>query len=92
MSTTQISINFFLPHSPQFLLDKYEGLRDADKERDKAYSPLHDGILSAIAENLKEYCPKAFTAAWTSSMFPERLTKEILRLVEQQIIVIQNQA
>ncbi len=81
-----MEINYFEPKSPKFLLDEYKELRDPEPERDKDYSPLHDAIISAISKNIKEYCPDAYDQAWTSSLFPERLTDEILRLVEKQII------
>jgi len=80
-----ISINHFAPISPDWLLSQYKGLREVDEKRDKEYSPLHDSIMSAISANLKEHNPNDFGAVWTSSMFPERLTKEILRLVELQM-------
>lgn len=78
-------VNYFAPKSPEWLLKTYKGLRESDEKRDLDYSPLHDSIMNAICENLREYCPEAFTNAWSASLFPERLTKEILRLVEQQI-------
>jgi hypothetical protein len=73
------------PKSPDFISSKYKGLRSPDNNRDKTYSPLHDSIMDAISENLQEHASESFSKVWSSSMFPERLTKEILRLVEDQI-------
>lgn len=81
------TLNSFEPKSPEWLFSQYTGLRPADKERDPKYSALHDSIMSAIASNLKEYAPDAFDKVWSRSLFPERLTKEILRLCEQQISI-----
>jgi hypothetical protein len=75
----------FMPKSPDFISSKYKGLRSPDNNRDKTYSPLHDSIMDAISENLQEHASESFSKVWSSSMFPERLTKEILRLVEDQI-------
>jgi hypothetical protein len=80
-----VAVNHFKPISPDWLLNKYKGLREPNEKRDSEYSPLHDSIMDAISSNLHEYAPEAFGAAWTSSMFPERLTKEIMRIMEQQI-------
>lgn len=79
-----MEINSLKPESPKWLLDKYKKLREEDEKRDKDFSPIHDAIMNAISSNLKEYCDEeVFSKAWTSSMFPERLTKEILRLIEE---------
>ena len=75
----------FMPKSPDFISSKYKGLRSPDNNRDKTYSPLHDSIMDAISENLQEHASESFSKVWSSSMFAERLTKEILRLVEDQI-------
>jgi len=80
-----VEVNHFKPISPDWLLNKYKGLRESNEKRDSEYSPLHDSIMDAISSNLHEYAPESFGAAWTSSMFPERLTKEIMRIMEQQI-------
>jgi len=90
LQSSMVSINYFAPISSDWLIEKYEGLREPDEKRDKEYSPLHDSIMSAISSNLKEYAPNSFSEAWTGSMFPERLTKEILRLVEQQFLKIKD--
>lgn len=79
------AVNHFAPASPDWLLSNYKGLRDTDEKRDKDYSPLHDSIMNAISSNLLEHNKEQFPQVWSQSMFPERLTKEILRLVEQQI-------
>ena len=79
------AVNHFAPISPEWLLSKYKGLREPDEKRDKEFSPLHDSIMTAIQNNLLEYNKGQFNEVWSSSMFPERLTKEILRLVELQI-------
>lgn len=78
-------INHFAPASEEFLLSKYKGLRELDEKRDEEYSALHDGIMNAIESNLFEHNKEQFHEVWSSSVFPERLTKEILRLVEEQI-------
>lgn len=78
--------NSIKPISHPKLLAEYKGLREPDERRDKNFSPLQDGIMSAICRNLKNHTDaEAFDKAWTSSLFPERATKEILRLVEQFI-------
>lgn len=79
------AVNHFAPASPEWLLSNYKGLRDIDEKRDKDFSPLHDSIMNAISSNLLEHNKEQFHQVWSQSMFPERLTKEILRLVEQQI-------
>lgn len=79
------AVNHFAPASPDWLLSKYKGLREPDEKRDKDFSPLHDSIMTAIQNNLLEHNKEQFRQVWSNSMFPERLTKEILRLVELQI-------
>ena len=79
------AVNHFSPSSPDWLLSKYKGLREPDENRDNNFSPLHDGIMTAIQNNLLEHNKEQFREVWSNSMFPERLTKEILRLVELQI-------
>ena len=77
-------INDLNPKSPKELIDKYNGLREKNEDRDDRYSPLHDGIMNAVAVNLREHCDSdVYYKAYTSSLFPERLAKEVLRLVEQ---------
>ena len=84
-NTVLCAVNHFAPASSEKLMSNYKGLRNVNEKRDNKYSPLYDSIMSAIYSNLKEYNPDELGAVWTSSIFPERLTKEILRLVEQQI-------
>lgn len=85
VETPNITNNHFAPSSSDWLISKYKGLREPDEKRDKDFSPLHDSIMEAIYSNLIEYNKEQFHQVWSQSMFPERLTKEILRLVEQQI-------
>jgi len=80
-----MEINYFIPKSSDNLIKEYKGLREPIEGRDKKYSPLHDSIISAIGRNLEKYAPDSFNDAWTSSIFPERLTLEIMRLCEEQI-------
>lgn len=48
-------------------------------------SPMHDAIMSNIAECIKEYGDdEIFSKLWTSSLFPERLTACILTLIDEQ--------
>jgi hypothetical protein len=81
------NINHFKPASHDHILREYKGLREPDAERDEFCSPLHDSIMGAISSNLREYAPSAYDAAWTTTLFPERLTKEVLRLCEEQMAV-----
>ena len=77
---SKMAINDIKPESPQWLLDKYEDLKE---DRDD-YSGLHDSIMGAIYKNLIEYKGvEEGSRIWTQGLFPERLTKEILRLVEK---------
>ena len=85
-----MEINHFKPHSPEYLLENYKEIREPNVERDEYYSPLSDAIMSAIRANLEEHNPECIELAWTGSLFPERLTKEILRIVEKQIILLEN--
>ena len=84
-SNVLIAINHFPPSSPEGLLKTYKGLREPNELRDLEYSPLHDSIMEAISSNLKEHSKGTFDQIWTSSLFPERVTKEILRLFEMQL-------
>lgn len=83
-----MNINYFKPESPDCLLKKYQAIRMPDPFRDADYSPVQDAIMGAICRNLEEYAPEAFERAWTSSLFPERLTKEVLRLFEKQLEIL----
>ena len=85
-SLDDIKINYFKPISADFLLENYEDLRPRDDKRDGEYCPIHDSIMRAISKNLKEHNPDQFNEVWTGSLFPERLTKEVLRLFEAWII------
>ena len=80
-----MEINYFKPNSPANLLKEYKGLREPDNERDLKYSQLHDSVMNAIESNLGKYAPDAFDDVWMDSIFPERLTLEIMRLCEEQI-------
>ena len=82
-----MEINHFKPHSPDYLLKSYREIREPDTERDEGYSPLHDAIFWAIFSNLKQHCPEYLGAVYARSLFPERLAKEIMRIVEKQIIL-----
>ena len=81
-----MKINHFKPHSSNVLLSEYKEIRAANPERDESYSPLFDAIMDAIYHNLFNYAQHA-ECTWTNSFFPERLSKEILRIFEQQIII-----
>lgn len=74
----------FQPSSPDWLSSEYKGLREPNEERDNYSCPLADGIMTAIQNNLRKYAEDQYSKLWRASIFPERLTKEILRLVEQQ--------
>lgn len=82
----QIKFNSILPTSPEYLIEEYKGLRDAEPKRDEMFSPLHDSILTALSSNLDKYAKGDVKERIWMTMFPERAAKEILRLVEQFII------
>ncbi len=78
-----IKYNSITPVSQTEELSKYQPIRDANLMRDSKCSPLHDCIMDAICERLKEYGDReTFNKLWTSSLFPERLTKQLLRITE----------
>ena len=80
----KIEYNSIKPKSSKFELERYRAIRESDPIRDKDYSPIHDACLNAICETLKEFTDKeTFDKVWTSSLFPERLTKRFLRLHEE---------
>lgn len=79
-----VEYNYIKPISHKTELDKYEKIRDSDISRDSTCSPLHDAFISAICDRLHEYGAKEhFDSLWTSSLFPERLAKQCLRITEQ---------
>lgn len=79
-----MEINTLMPASQKSELDKYKPVRGPDNGRDNNFSPVHDAIMSAIWDRLQEYGDKeVIDKIWNSSMFPERLTKQILRIIEQ---------
>ena len=78
------SYNTIAPKSSKIELSSYDRLRKPDSTRDENYSPLFDSIMGAVCDTLKTHTdPEIFQKAWTSSMFPERISKRILRLVEE---------
>jgi len=80
----KIEINTLLPVSSKIELEKYKPIRQPNEARDANYSPQHDAIMTAIWDRLQEFGNKEVADnIWTSSLFPERLTKQILRIIEQ---------
>lgn len=78
--------NTILPISNESLLGEYVRLSQKDAEREKEYSNLQDCIMSNICKHLKLYGKNnEYDSLWTASLFPERLTKAILRITEEYI-------
>lgn len=66
-------------------IEKYIPIRNPEPSRDKDFSPVFDCIMCAIADRLKEFTDReTFEKVWTQSLFPERLSKQILRIIEEQ--------
>lgn len=76
---------YYLPKTPKKIADTFVVLRQQNPARDHEYSPLFDSIMTAISDQLKEHAPEAFNMVWTSSLFPERISQNVLRLVEQEV-------
>jgi hypothetical protein len=83
----KINYNSISPVSEEKLLTEYSHLREPNSARDDSYSPLFDTIMHNICEHLKIYGDQEiYEKMWTSNIFPERLSKAILRVVEEYII------
>lgn len=78
---------YYLPKTPKKIADTFVVLRQPKPDRDKDYSALFDSVMSAVCSQLKEHAPDAFNIVWTSSLFPERISQNVLRLVEQEVII-----
>jgi len=76
---------YYLPKTPKKIADTFVVLRQPKPDRDKDYSALFDSVMSAVCNQLKEHAPDAFNIVWTSSLFPERISQNVLRLVEQEV-------
>lgn len=78
------SYNSIQPTSSKMELVKYISIRQPETSRDKDCSPLFDAAMCAVADRLKEFTDReTFNKVWTSSLFPERISKQFLRLAEQ---------
>lgn len=76
--------NSLMQRSSKKEIDGYIQIREPEPDRDLRYSPLFDCIMCSIGDRLNEFTDKeTFRKVWSESMFPERLAKQILRIIEQ---------
>jgi len=76
--------NSIAPVSSKNELETYKDLPEANTDRANKYSPLFDACMNAIWDRIQEFGTKeTISQLWTSSLFPERLAKQFLRIVEK---------
>jgi hypothetical protein len=78
--------NTIKPTSHELHIEEHIKLGEVYQPREENFSNIHDCIMANIGQHIKLYGDQeTYNKLWSTSLFPERLTKAILRAMEQYI-------